>query len=89
MVFEWFIERKKKVRKTKKLIPVQNKKKIIMGDFNINLLNRDSHSKSNDFLLMLNSHLLLPYILQPARITTERYTTFLYIFYKYLFHELY
>ena len=26
-----------------------------MGDFNINLLNCESHPESNDFLLMLNS----------------------------------
>lgn len=40
-----------------------------MGDFNINLLNCESHPESNDFLLILNSFLLLPYILQPTRIT--------------------
>ena len=45
-----------------------------MGDFNINLLNCESHPESNDFLLMLNSFFLLPYILQPTRIT-ERSAT--------------
>ena len=38
--------------------------------FNINLFNCESHPESNDFLLMLNSFFLLPYILlQPTRIT--------------------
>ena len=45
-----------------------------MGDFNINLLNCESHPESNDFLLMLNSFFLLPYILEPTRIT-ERSAT--------------
>ena len=47
---------------------------FIMGDFNINLLNCESHPESNDFLLMLNSFFLLPYILQPTSIT-ERSAT--------------
>ena len=33
----------------------ENKSIFIMGDFNINLLNCESHPESNDFLLMLNS----------------------------------
>ena len=45
-----------------------------MGDFNINLLNCESHSESNDFLLMLNSFFLLPSILQPTRITDRSAT---------------
>ena len=45
-----------------------------MGDFNINLLNCESHPESNDFLIMLNSFFLLPYILQPTRIS-ERSAT--------------
>ena len=45
-----------------------------MGDFNINLLNCESHPESNDFLLMLNSFFLPPCILQPTRIT-ERSAT--------------
>ena len=45
-----------------------------MGDFNINLLTCENHPESNDFILMLNSFFLLPYILQPTRIT-ERSAT--------------
>ena len=52
----------------------ENKSIFIMGDFNINLLNCESHPESNDFLLMLNSFFLLPYILEPTRIT-ERSAT--------------
>ena len=52
----------------------ENKNIFIMGDFNINLLTFESHPESNDFILMLNSFSLLPYILQPTRIT-ERSAT--------------
>ena len=52
----------------------ENKSIFIMGDFNINLLNCESHPEYNDFLLMLNSFFLLPHILQPTRIT-ERSAT--------------
>ena len=45
-----------------------------MGDFNINLLTCESHPETNEFILMLNSFFLLPYILQPTRIT-ERSAT--------------
>ena len=47
---------------------------FILDDFNINLLNCESHPESNDFLLMLNSFFFQPYILQPTRIT-ERSAT--------------
>ena len=53
----------------------ENKSIFIMGVFNINLFNYESHPESNDFLLiMLNSFFLLPYILQPTCIT-ERSAT--------------
>ena len=52
----------------------ENKNIFIMGDFNINLLTCENHPESNDFILMLNSFFLLPYILQPTRIT-ERSAT--------------
>ena len=52
----------------------ENKSIFIMGNFNINLLNCESHPESNDFLLMLNSFFFQPYILQPTRIT-ERSAT--------------
>ena len=52
----------------------ENRNIILTADFNINLLNCESHPESNDFSLMLNSYFLLPYILQPTRIT-ERSAT--------------
>ena len=52
----------------------ENKTIFIMGDFNVNPLNCESHPESNDFLLMLNSYFLPPCISQPTRIT-ERSAT--------------
>ena len=40
-----------------------------MGDFNINLLNYDSHIPSNDFINTFFSHNLLPCIHHPSRIS--------------------
>ena len=39
-----------------------------MDDFNINLLNYESHSDTNKFLNSSISHYLLPYILHPTRV---------------------
>ena len=39
-----------------------------MGDFNINLVNYDSHPETNDFINLMVSHYLLPHILHPARV---------------------
>ena len=43
-------------------------KTFIMGDFNINLLNYQSHSETNDFINLMVSHYLLPHILHPTRV---------------------
>ena len=51
------------------LITQENKDCIIMGDFNINLLNFDSHHKAEDFIDTLNSNLFCPLINCPTRIT--------------------
>ena len=45
-----------------------------MGDFNINLLNYDSHSETNDFINIMVSHHLLPHILHPTRVTDHSAT---------------
>jgi hypothetical protein len=42
---------------------------VMMGDFNLNLLNADSHPGTNEFLNTLGSYFFNPYILQPTRIT--------------------
>lgn len=40
-----------------------------MGDFNINLLNTDSHDATEQFLDIVSSYYFSPHILQPSRIT--------------------
>ena len=47
---------------------------FVMGDFNLNLLSYDTHSETNEFLNMMNTQFLLPYILHLTRIT-DRSTT--------------
>ena len=45
-----------------------------MGDFNIDLLQYESNTFSNDFINLLTSHSLLPSILQPTRVTDHSST---------------
>ena len=45
----------------------ENKTVFLLGDFNIDLLNYDQHSLTNEFLDSLSSHMILPHILQPIR----------------------
>ena len=52
----------------------ENKNIFILGDFNINPLNCVSHSASENFLNMMNSNYLLPYILQLTRVTNRSAT---------------
>lgn len=47
---------------------------FIMGDFNMDLINSDTHAPTNDFLNNLMSHTFLPTIHQPTRITTTSST---------------
>ena len=47
----------------------ENKLIFCMGDFNVNLLNYNIHSHTNDFVNTMISHHLLPYILHPTRVT--------------------
>ena len=42
-------------------------KTILMGDFNINLLEHDSHSDTKDFLAFMQSQFYLPVITRPTR----------------------
>ena len=48
---------------------ISNKNIFLLGDFNINLLNYDSHTPSNNFICNLFSKSFLPYILHPTRIS--------------------
>ena len=52
----------------------ENKSLLIMGDFNINLVNYDSHPETNDFINLMVSHYLLPHILHPTRVTDHSAT---------------
>lgn len=45
----------------------ENKKIIIMGDFNINLLNFESHSNTNSFLDVMLENCLQPHIIPPTK----------------------
>ena len=51
-----------------------------MGDFNINLLNYDSHSETNDFINLMISQYFLPHILHPTRVTDHSATIIYNIF---------
>ena len=54
----------------------KKKKKLlfIMGDFNFNQLNYESHTETNDFLNTMISHYLPSHILQPTRVTDHSAT---------------
>ena len=55
---------------------ISNEKKyaILMGDFNINLLNYESHPPTDDFINNLRVFFFQPHILQPTRITDHTAT---------------
>ena len=42
-----------------------------MGDFNINILNADSHTPTNEFIDLMYSNGLYPLISKPTRITSH------------------
>ena len=48
---------------------IERKLVFLMGDLNINLLNYDSNTATNEFLNFMVSQYLLPHILHPTRIT--------------------
>ena len=50
---------------------INNERKlcVLMGDFNLNLLNWDSHSPTEELLNTLGTYFYNPHILQPTRIT--------------------
>ena len=54
-----------------------------MGDFNLNLLNYETHDDTNDFLNSMISYSFLPYILHPTRVTDYSSTVIDNIFFKY------
>ena len=56
---------------TKKLSEQNNKPCILMGDFNVNLLNYDEHKDTENFYDILSSSSFQPLILQPTRVTSS------------------
>ena len=56
-----------KIKPEKKLL-------YIMADFNINLLNADSHSATQDFLNIMYSNSVMPTITKPTRVTRHSAT---------------
>lgn len=57
-----------------------------MGDFNLNLLNYDSNSDTNDFVNTLGSYYFHPHILKPTRITEHSATLIDNIFFNSMEH---
>ena len=52
----------------------EKKEVILIGDYNINLLNCDSDKNTCDFLELMLSFSLLPRIIKPTRITSRSQT---------------
>lgn len=55
-------------------IKTENKLVYIIGDFNVNLLNADSHSPTSEFLEMFYASSLFPLINRPTRVTSQSAT---------------
>lgn len=55
-------------------ISFENKDILLLGDFNINLLNYDKHLLTTEFLDLMYSNTLIPKINLPTRITTHSST---------------
>lgn len=64
----------KKINKTLKTIDTKNNIVHIMGDFNIDLLKRETHDDTDHFLNIMYTHSLLPNINKPTRITHKTAT---------------
>ena len=56
------------------IITRENKLCYIMGDYNINLLNHDTHSATAQFMDMLYSNAFIPLINRPTRVTPSSAT---------------
>ena len=69
-------------------LSLENKSLIIMGDFNINLLNSDSDNDISDFLDQMLSNSLTPGITIPTRITPKSKTLIDNIFHNYVINDI-
>lgn len=61
---------------------------MLMWDFNINLLNYDSHPDTDNFINTLGSYSFHPHILKPTRITDHSATLIDNIFFNSLEHQI-
>ena len=57
------------IKNTMQKIIKERKNIFFMGDFNLNLLNYETHDETNNFLNSMISYSLLPYILHTTRVT--------------------
>ena len=65
----------KYLKETLSKIARENKKVILTGDFNLNLLKFDTNTEVNDFLDLLTKKWFTPHILGPTRITSQGKTS--------------
>ena len=63
-------------------ISLEKKEVILLGDYNINLLNCESDNNTCDFLELMLSFSLMPRIMNPTRITPRSQTLIDNIFYR-------
>ena len=62
------------LKKTLEKITQENKKLFMLGDFNIDLMNFENCTNSNEFLELTSTNSLMPLILKPTRITPQSKT---------------
>ena len=55
------------LRKLLEKVSKEQKSPYLLGDFNLNVLNYNDHTPTNEFVDSLGSNSVTPYILQPAR----------------------
>ena len=55
-------------------IKAEKKAAYLLGDYNINLLNVDTHTASQDFVDIMFSHSFFPAITKPTRVTEKSAT---------------
>ena len=60
----------------------ENKFCYLLGDYNLNLLNVETHCKTGEFIDLMFSHHFLPLINKPTRVSTNSATLIDNIFYK-------
>ena len=61
-----------KMNEMLEILESEKKEIYSLGDFNINLLNYDSHGKTKEFLDMMYSFNIYPLITKPTRISANR-----------------